>query len=322
MPNFQNPIVLGRCSMLNFFSKSPIIFRKAANSPGSPPILMTAIALVQNVKNLPPVSQAALKLIGLLDRSSTDNQEVIQVLKYDTVLTAKLLKVCNAPSFGLGEPVSSVDHAVFMLGHEQILHTVLTLAFGSVMATPTHAFTAGANELWQHSLIAASAAEAVFNHLPGLNAQPTVAFTAALLHDIGKLVFAQTLSAEQLAEIRDQTERKLISGSDAEREVLGTDHGETGAALLQSWRLPASIVEAVAHHHRPVLKPEPRLSVLVHIANAVAHHSDTVPGQNSHDLKIAEAVDQDLGINAKKLEVIVADARQSLKRMNRFMSVS
>jgi putative nucleotidyltransferase with HDIG domain len=283
---------------------------------------MTAITLVQNVKNLPPVSQAALKLISLLDRTSTDNDEVVQVLKYDTVLTAKLLKACNAPSFGLGEAVSSVDQAVLILGHEQILHTVITLAFGSVMAAPSQAFTEGANELWQHSLTAATAAETVLNHLPGLNAQPNVAFTAGLLHDIGKLVFAQTLSAEQLAEIRDRAERKLISGTDAEREVLGIDHGETGAALLQSWRLPESIVEAVANHHRPVLKPEIRLSVLVHIVNAVAHHADPFPGQNSHDLKIDHVVGKDLGINSEKLEAIVADARRSVERVNCFMAVS
>ncbi|HEY1788910.1 MAG TPA: HDOD domain-containing protein, partial [Verrucomicrobiae bacterium] len=256
---------------------------------------MTAITLVQNVKNLPPVSQAALKLISLLDQSSTDNDDVVQVLKYDTVLTAKLLKACNTPFFGLDEGVSSVDQAVFILGHEQILHTVITLAFGSVMTAPSPAFAAGANELWQHSLIAATAAETVLEHLPSLNAQPNVAFTASLLHDIGKLVFAQTLSAEQLAEIRDQAERKLISGTDAEREVLGIDHGETGAALLQSWRLPDSIVEAVANHHRPNVKPGIPLSALVHIVNAVAHHVDAVPGQNSHDLKIDDAMGKEFG---------------------------
>jgi putative nucleotidyltransferase with HDIG domain len=283
---------------------------------------MTAIALIQNVKNLPPVSQAALKLISLLDRSFTDNEEVVQVLKYDTVMTAKLLKACNAPSFGLSEPVSSVDQAVFILGYEQILHTVITLAFGSVMTTPSPAFTAGANELWQHSLIAATATETVLNHLPGLNAQPNAAFTAALLHDIGKLVFAQTLSAEQLAEIRDRAERKFISFTDAEKEVVGIDHGEAGAALLQSWRLPESIVEAAANHHRPVLKPEARLSVLVHIVNAAAHHADPVPDQNSHHLKIADAVAKEYGIDSEKLEIIVEDARQAFKPADRFMAMS
>lgn len=292
------------------------------HSVRSPLIFMTAITLIQNVKNLPPVSQAALKLISLLDQSSTDNDEVVQVLKYDTVMTARLLKACNAPAFGLTEPVSSVDEAVFILGHEQILHTVITLAFGSVMTTPSPAFTAGANELWQHSLIAATATETILHHLPDLNAQPNAVFTAGLLHDIGKLVFAQTVSAEQLAEIRDRAERKLISGTDAEKEVLGIDHGETGAALLQSWRLPESIVEAVANHHRPVLKPEARLSVLVHIANAVAHHADTVPGQNSHDLKIADVVGKEFGISPEKLETIVADARASFKRVDSFMAIS
>jgi putative nucleotidyltransferase with HDIG domain len=283
---------------------------------------MTAITLIQNVKNLPPVSQAALKLISLLDQSSTDNDDVVQVLKYDTVMTAKLLKACNAPAFGLSQPVSSVDEAVFILGHEQILHTVITLAFGSVMTAPSPAFTAGANELWQHSLIAATATETVLGHLPGLNAQLNAAFTAALLHDIGKLVFAQTLTAAQLAEIRDCAERKGISGTDAEKEVLGTDHGETGSALLQSWRLPESIVEAVANHHRPVLKPEAPLSVLVHIVNAVAHLADPVPGQNSHDLKIDDGVSREYGINSDKLETIVAEARQSFKNVDRFMAMS
>jgi len=286
------------------------------------PIFMTAITLIQNVKNLPPVSQAALKLISLLDQPSTDNDDVVQVLKYDTVMTAKLLKACNAPSFGLSESVSSVDQAVFILGHEQILHTVITLAFSSVMTTPSPAFAAGANELWQHSLIAATAIETVLRHLPDLNAQPNAAFTAALLHDIGKLVFAQTLSTSQLAEIRDCAERKLISGTDAEREVLGIDHGETGAALLQSWRLPENIVEAVANHHRPVLRPKGNLSVLVHIVNAVAHQADPVPGQNSHDLKIADAIGKEFGLSPEKLEMIVLDARQSFKSADRFMAMS
>ena len=122
-------------------------------------ITMTAIALVQKVKNLPTVSHAALKLISLLDKPSVDNDEIVQIIKYDNVLTAKLLRACNAPSFGLGEAVSSVDQAVLILGHTQIFHIVMTLAFGSVMTISSLPYTIEMNELWEHSLVTAMASE-------------------------------------------------------------------------------------------------------------------------------------------------------------------
>ena len=75
-------------------------------------------------------AQAGQPAGAVLDRAM---DEVVQVLKCDNVLTAKLLRACNSPYFGLEEPVSSVDQAVFLLGHQQILHIVLTLAFGSAM---------------------------------------------------------------------------------------------------------------------------------------------------------------------------------------------
>src|SRR5581483_5357662 len=145
---------------------------------------MTPNELVQKVKNLPPVSHAALKLVSLIDQSEVDNNEIVQVLKYDDVLTAKLLRACNSSYFGLEEAVSSVDQAVFILGHQQILHIVLTLAFGSTMTISTPAHLLKVNELWQHSLVSATASEVLLDNVHSLNEEKSVAFTASLLHDI------------------------------------------------------------------------------------------------------------------------------------------
>jgi putative nucleotidyltransferase with HDIG domain len=282
---------------------------------------MTAIALVQKVKNLPPVSHAALKLISLLDKPAVDNDEIVQIIKYDNVLTAKLLRACNAPSFGLGESVSSVDQAVLILGHQQIFHMVMTLSFGGVMTVATMAYTMEMNELWEHSLASAMATETVLEQLPELDAEPNVAFTASLLHDIGKLVLAQTLKAEELAEIRDRIGRKQISGTEAEREVLGLDHADVGAALLENWRLPGNIVEATANHHRPLLKPRPALSAVVHITNAITHEVKPSPGQSVHDPHIADTVAAAFGINEEKRASIAEAVRQSSDQMERFMAM-
>jgi putative nucleotidyltransferase with HDIG domain len=299
-----------------------MLFRRiVGNHQAYKTLFMTAIALVQKVKNFPPVSQAALKMISLLDKASVDNDDIVQVLKYDNVLTAKLLKACNAPSFGLGEPVASVDQAVLYLGHEQIHHIVMTLAFGSVMTVASLPYTMEVNDLWQHSVITATAVETVLDQVPQLEANTSVAFTASLLHDIGKLVFGQALTAEQLSEIRDLADRKQISGTAAEKEILGVDHAETGAALLQNWRLPESIVEAVGNHHRPALKPEPRLSTVVHISNVIAHQANPPPGQNPHDLRLADEVAAQFGLNAEKLEGMSAAAKESFEHVDRFMAM-
>jgi putative nucleotidyltransferase with HDIG domain len=282
---------------------------------------MTAIALVQKVKNLPTVSHAALKLINLLDKPSVDNDEIVQIIKYDNVLTAKLLRACNAPAFGLGESVASVDQAVLILGHTQIFHIVMTLAFGSVMTISSLPYTIEMNELWEHSLVTAMASEIVLDQVPGLNAELNVAFTANLLHDIGKVVLAQTVKAEELSEIRDRISRKQISGTDAEKEVLGLDHAEVGAALLQIWRLPENIVEAVANHHNPAMKSRPPLSAEVHIANAVAHRAKPPPGQSIHDPRITEAVAAALKIKEEKLEEMAAAFGKSTEQMDRFMTM-
>jgi putative nucleotidyltransferase with HDIG domain len=282
---------------------------------------MTAIALVQKVKNLPTVSHAALKLVSLLDKPSVDNDEIVQIIKYDNVLTAKLLRACNAPSFGLGESVASVDQAVLILGHTQIFHIVMTLAFGSVMTISSLPYTIEMNELWEHSLVTAMAAQIVLDRVPELDAEANVAFTANLLHDIGKVVLAQTVKAEELSEIRDRISRKQISGSDAEKEVLGLDHAEVGAALLEIWRLPENICEAVAHHHRPAMKPRPALSAEVHIANAIAHRAKPPPNQSVHDPRIADTVAAALNLKEKKLAEMAEAFGKSSEQTDRFMAM-
>lgn len=284
--------------------------------------MSTAYDLISHVKNLPPVSQAALRLVSLLDQPTVSNDDVVQVLKYDNVLTAKLLRACNSPFFGFEEPVRSVDQAVLMLGHQQILHIVLTLAFGGAMMTPLPGYAVEANELWHHSLVTATAAELLANEFSEMNIEPSVAFTAGLIHDIGKLVLGQTLTAESQHAIRGLISRGQVSRADAERQVLGTDHAEVGASLLQSWRLPEDIVEAVAHHHAPVLNPSPRISVVTHVANCVAHLVGSAPGWESFAINVDGMVAERFGLSPDKIDSLVINVRDSFERVDQFMAMA
>lgn len=282
---------------------------------------MTAYELVAKVKNLPPISQAALQLVNLLDEPAVSNEDVVQVLKYDNVLTAKLLRACNSPYFGLEEPVSSVDQAVLILGHHQILHIVLTLAFGGAMAVPLTGYAVESNELWRHSLTAATAAEYLAMNGIDMNADPHVAFTVGLLHDIGKLVLGQVLTPEHQTNIRALVEDRRNSRWEAEKVVLGTDHAEVGGALLRAWNLPEEIIEGVSNHHRPVVDPEPKLSVLAHLANCLAHRISPSPGLETYatfvDLKVAEA----FSLTPARIESITEEVRAVLEKVDQLMKM-
>lgn len=282
---------------------------------------MTANELVAKVKNLPPISQAALQLVNLLDEPAVSNEEVVQVLKYDNVLTAKLLRACNSPYFGLEEPVSSVDQAVLILGHHQILHIVLTLAFGGAMAVPLVGYAVESNELWRHSLTAATAAEYIVSNGIDINVDPHVAFTVGLLHDIGKLVLGQVLTPEHQTTIRELIQDKKNSRWEAEKLVLGTDHAEVGGALLRAWNLPEDIIEGVANHHQPVVDPKPKLSAVAHLANCLAHRVSLAPALETYatyvDLKVAEA----FSLTPARIESMTEEVRSSCDKVDQLMGL-
>ncbi len=282
---------------------------------------MTAHELVAKARNLPPVSEAALKLIGLLGRPETANDEIVGLLRSDSLLTARLLRACNSPAFGLDEPVTSVDQAVFLLGYKQIHSLVLSLAFGSTLATPLPAYAIKANGLWRHALLTATATEAAVKR--GLNpaVDPSIAFTVGLLHDIGKLVMAQALTRETEAAIRNHMAGEGLGSVEAEREVLGTDHAEVGSCLLYIWRLPDLIVEAAANHHRPVVQPTPRLSAIAHLANRVAHLADDEAAPRTYAFNAEEPVVQAFEFSPTDQANLIADLRNAAEKVKGLMAV-
>jgi putative nucleotidyltransferase with HDIG domain len=283
---------------------------------------MTAPEIINKVKNLPPISQAALRLVNLLEQASISNDEIVQVIKCDNVLTAKLLRACNSPYFGLDEPVSSVDQAVLMLGHQQILHIVLTLAFGSAMVVPLPGYAVEANELWRHSLLTATASEIVAAEAYTMNVEAPVAFTVGLLHDIGKLAMSQAITPEVQGEIRHLIEQEGCAGTEAEKRVLGADHGEIGACLLKSWNLPEEIIEAVSNHHHPICEPRPRLSVITHLADCLAHLAGSAPGWDGFAVRVDPQAVAVLNLDEARLENLVGDVRNAFERVDQFMNMA
>ena len=276
---------------------------------------MNAKEAIATVKQLPPVSPAGTRLIHLLNHDAADNDEIVFGLKTDMALTAKLLGLCNSSRFAFDEPISSVDQALLMLGHQNTLRLVLALSFGDAMGMPLPGYAVAANELWRHSLIAASAAEIVVTSGLNLPVNPQLAFTTGLLHDIGKLVLGQVITARSQAEIRQTIHQHRLSCAEAERQILGTDHAEVGACLLEKWHLPEDIIEGVAHHHQPQLNSDAGLSVVAHLADCLAHLSGAAPGWDSYAVRVSDLVTDKINITTSSLERMIIAVRESCARL-------
>ena len=244
------------------------------------------------------------------------------MLKYDDVLTAKLLRACNSPYFGFEEKIYSVEQAVLILGHQQILHMVLSLAFGGAMSTSLPGYAIEAKELWAHSVTTAVAAEQLVKHGIPMELEPPVAFTAGLLHDIGKLALNQVLDADTQLAIRYRIAHNHLPRNTAERNILGTDHAEVGACLLETWRLPDEIVESVANHHHPVTTPAPKLSAVIHVSNCLVHLIGSSLGWDSYAVLVDAKANQALAINPEKLESLMIDVHDSAKQVEHFMNLA
>lgn len=277
--------------------------------------------LVASLRSLPPVSDTALRLTSLLSEPAVANDDVVQVLRHDNVLTAKLLRACNSAYFGLEEPVYSVDQAVLLLGHQQTLHIVLTIAFGGAMVAPLPGYVEEATVLRRHSVLAAAAAEALTSEDLAVTVPPSVAFTAGLLHDIGRLVLCQALPPATLAAVRTCVEGGC-NRLEAERDTLGTDHAAVGAALLELWRVPAEITEGVANHHQPACDPKPKLSALVHLANALAHAVADPEQWAAPDARVSDAALDGLGVSRPRLEELIAGVRERATQAEEFLKLA
>lgn len=267
---------------------------------------MTAPELVARARDLKPISPTAIRLIGMLGDHDIDNESVVRALRTDSVLTARLLRACNSPVWGFGATVESIDQALFVLGHQHVLKVVLSVATGPTLSVALPGYAVEARGLWEHAVTTAVAAEITAQTLAKGQVDGSVAFTAGLLHDIGKIVLAEVLNPEMQDRVRCLVADGSCSRAEAERKILGVDHAEVGACLLRTWHVPNAIADAVAGHHQPPEAPDQALPSVVHLANNLAHLTASSPGWEAYAVRIDPHVSARFGLTAEVVEQTVA----------------
>lgn len=224
--------------------------------------------LVRQIQELPALPAVVLELLSSIDQEGTDVHVLAQKIELDQALAAKTLRIANSSFYGMQSTVTSIAHAVSVLGFHSIRTLVTACALTGSFAPVDGGFDFTA--FWRHSLATAVAARLLAPHL---QVNPETAFTAGLLHDLGTLVLATRFPAEH-ALIRSYRQAHDCQMADAELAVMGIDHAQVGSALAAYWKFPLAIQQAVADHHAIARLDGGGLPLVVHMANAVAHALD------------------------------------------------
>ena len=200
-------------------------------------------------KNLPTIPTVLARILQLADSESTSGKELIAVIEHDQALTGKMLRLANSAFFGQSRRVATIPRAVVLLGFS----TVRNLALG-VKVWDTLGAGIGRNrleQLWAHAVAVGVAAKTLAARLRA--GDPDEAFTAGVLHDVGRLILAMRFREEYWQSVGSAGEAEAIERKEA--VTLGVDHAEVGGWILEAWSLPPAIVETVRSHHAGDARP-------------------------------------------------------------------
>jgi HD-like signal output (HDOD) protein len=222
--------------------------------------------LVRSTPELEPLPISVTRLACLVANENTEMAEIAQVIAYDQILTSSLIRAANSAGYGGRAPVSTVRDAVVRVGTGTVLAVAMSASVGKRMSRPLPQYGLSEGDLWAHSVATAVAAECL-PRFAGVRIPPE-AMTAALLHDLGKLVVSRIMTPESIAlmaKVHDQLKARLA----AETRVLHTDHARLGGEVAATWGLPASIARGIGHHH-DIPGTMNTIPCAVHVADVVA----------------------------------------------------
>lgn len=212
------------------------------------------------VDRMPAFPRSVQRVLELTRNINCLPRDLVGVIEKDPVMTMKILKVINSAYYSLPNKITSINQSVVYLGINTIKN--LSLSFAAVGILP-RTNTAGFDiqRYLVHSLATAAVARQLCTVYAKGQVDPGDCYVAGLLHDFGKVVFAQYLPAE----FRDALEKGLRDHLPlyvAEREMIGADHGVVGAMLAKRWQFPEHLITCIRDHHLEEAEPSAMMDCL------------------------------------------------------------
>jgi putative nucleotidyltransferase with HDIG domain len=264
--------------------------------------------IIEAANRLEPLSASVARLAELVADADVDMRDIVEVIAFDPMLTASMLRAANSVSSASVRPVTTVHDSVIRMGTGTVLALALSASVAGRLRQPIPGYDIVEGGMWRHSVTAALAAET----LAGWSrlAVPAGAPAAALLHDVGKLILAQTVAPQMLRLIQRTAASERRSLTDVETTVLGINHGQVGGLVALHWRLPDAIVEAITNHHVARSHTGP-VAHVVYLAQAASSDLSPTAGDADHPRDAIDPVPMiALGIEPERYHDLLVTTQQ------------
>lgn len=209
---------------------------------------LTVEDIIKKTAELPTIPAAALAVMKEAESATGTARTISQHLACDQALSARVLRLANSAYYGLPQQVTDLSEAVVLLGMRSVRNLAVVAATYPWMQRPLSGYALEPKALWTHSFAVAVGSQLIARRT-GL-CDSDLAFTAGLLHNIGKVAMSVWLD-RKLAAVLGLAQRDRLAFDEVERKLLGFDHAEVGAHLAETWNLPTSLVEPIRYHHEP-----------------------------------------------------------------------
>ncbi len=246
--------------------------------------ILSLLSRTTDILTLPTVIKDIMDISRNANSSASDLTDIIES---DPALTTKILAVANSAYYGFVKKVSTVSHAVVVLGFHEIQNIAMSMSVIELFDRRGSEFT---EKLWRHSFAVGVATRMMASYL-NLKMDGKY-FVGGLLHDVGKIFLCQYLP-ELFRELLDQLDRgtNIYTYHALEENFYGISHAEIGGRLLKSWMFPPEICDAVTWHHSPArAQIDPAFVACIHLADLLCTIKGITPLRDRHFLTLDRGV--------------------------------
>lgn len=276
--------------------------------------------IMARVGDIQPLPGTVVRLITVVNNPQSTVNDIVETIRYDQALTARMLRLCNSAYFGLTREIESLEDAMRYLGTLKVLQLVMAVHTSALLSRRQEGYGLEPGILWKQSVAVALASTLFAERTRPENTGLT--FTAGLLHDIGKVLLNEYVG-EEFTEIFNLVTQQQMSFDQAEKQVLGFSSTEIGALMGEQWKLPESIVRCIRYHRTPgALNPPDVLVDTVHLANNAVMLCGIGLGADGLYYRADHAVMERYRIKENDLELIGAQLLMDFRRVESVFSES
>ena len=272
--------------------------------------------LLSKIQGLPTLPSMLIKINQLLLNPRTSAKEVAQLITSDPAIASKVLRVVNSSFYGFPNRITTVTHAIVILGFNSIKSIVLSSSIFDVFKKETKsAFNREA--FWKHCVACGATAKVVADRV-GEKAVEEL-FLAGLLHDIGKIVLDHFLHPAFLEILHDAQERKVML-CEAERKRFGFTHGEIGAWMFSQWNLSRALIDTVrCHHHPSTTRKHRKMAAIVHLSDILVRTLGYGDGVDRFIPPLDEEAWKELGLEVEDFDDLLEESAAEIERASVFL---